>query len=187
MLQLLPLRFVAGTVLALTIVAALGATPASAATSPSTWASSVCGALDSWVSDISTASAKVAESKPKSTANVKQKLTKLVALAQRETSSLLADLKSAGRPEVKGGKQIAATLREGFAQVQRIISGAKKTLAKTSTKDPTAFLNATRSVQDALESGLEGVQAAFSAVRTADAAPLLAAFTANKRCQAVAA
>ena len=88
---------------------------------------------------------------------------------------------------MKGGKQIAATMRDGYAQVLRIVAGAKKSLGKVSTKDPVAFTNAVRGVQDSLESGLEGVQAAFSAVRSADAPTLVAAFAANKRCEDVAA
>jgi len=182
------LRFVAVLVLATALLVAVPVAPAAAAgSSPKKWTGSVCGALDSWVEGVSAASAKVAGSKPKSAKNVQKKLTALLALTQRKTSSLLAALRSAGQPDVKGGKQIVATLREGFTQVQRTVAGAKKSLAKASTKDPEAFMNATRSVQDALEAGLEGVQAAFSAVRTADVEPLLVAFAANKRCQAVAA
>jgi len=162
------------------------AVPAGAATSPQKWTSSVCGALDTWVDDVEAASEKVATSKPTSAANVKKKLTQLLTLTQRETKTLIADLRAAGSPDVRGGKQIAATLREGFAQVLRSIAGARKSLATAKTKDSVAFLNAARSVQDALESSLEGVQAAFSAARSADVAPLLAAFDANKRCQAVA-
>jgi hypothetical protein len=179
----LPLGFVAGVVLATSL---LGAVPAGAATSPQKWAHSVCGALDSWVDEVHAASEKVAASKPTSAANVRKKLTKLLARTQSETSALIADLKAAGQPDVKGGKQIAATIREGFRQVLSSIADAKKSLAKVKTKDSTAFMNAARSVQDALESSLEGVQAAFSAVRTADVAPLLAAFAADKRCEAVA-
>jgi hypothetical protein len=179
----LPLGFVAGVVLTASL---LGGAPAQAATAPVQWADSVCGALRSWVDTVHNASAAAAKSKPGSAANVRTKLTKLLALTQHETSSLLADLKRAGEPDVKGGKQIAATIREGFRQVLGAVADAKKTLAKAKTKDPTGFLNAARSVQDALESSLEGVQAAFSAARTADVAPLLAAFAADKDCRAVA-
>jgi hypothetical protein len=177
-------RLVAVALVALMALLAPAATAGAA--SPHQWAHSVCGSLDSWVNTVGKASAKVAASKPTSAANVRKKLTKLLALTQRETKSLLSDLRAAGRPDVPGGKQIAATLREGFAQVASSIAGARKTLAKVPTKDPSAFMDGARSVQDALESGLEGVQAAFSAAHSADVAPLLSAFKAERRCRSVA-
>jgi hypothetical protein len=184
----LPCRwFVAGIAAAALLVGTF-ASPALAATaSPKAWATSVCGALDSWTTQVTAASAKAAKAKPTSAVDVRKKLTKLLATTETETKSLIADLKNAGQPDVKGGKQIAATMRDGYAQVLRIVVGAKKSLGKVSTKDPVAFTNAVRGVQDSLESGLEGVQAAFSAVRSADAPTLVAAFAANKHCEDVAA
>ena len=177
------LGFVAVAMLATSLSTAL---PAGAVTAPPQWARAVCGALDTWVDDVHEASEKVAASRPTSAANVRRKLTKLLALTERETKTLLSDLAAAGRPDVKGGKQIAATIREGFRQVLSAVTGAKKSLAKAKTNDPNAFMHAARTVQDALESSLEGVQAAFSAARTADVAPLLAAFDDEKDCEAVA-
>jgi hypothetical protein len=179
----LSLGFVAVAILAASLLTAL---PAGAANAPEQWVSAVCGALDTWVDDVHEASEKVATSRPTSAANVRRKLTKLLALTERETKTLLSEVVDAGRPDVKGGKQIAATIREGFRQVLSAATAAKKSMAKAKTKDPRAFMNAARTVQDALESSLEGVQAAFSAARSADVAPLLAAFEDQKDCEAVA-
>jgi hypothetical protein len=175
-------------VAAATLLVGTFASPALGATSsPTAWAKSVCGALDSWTTNVGAASAKSAKAKPTSAVDVRKKLTALLATTETETKSLIARLNDAGQPDVKGGKQIAATMRDGYAQVLRIVVGSKKSLAKVSIKDPVAFTNAVRGVQDSLESGLEGVQAAFSAVRTADAPTLLAAFAADSRCKHVAA
>lgn len=184
----LPCRWFVAVAVAAALVGGTLASPALAATaSPKAWAKSVCGALDSWTTEVTAASAKAAKAKPKSAVGVRKQLTKLLATTELETKSLIADLRDAGQPDVKDGKQIAATMRDGYAQVLRIVAGAKKSLSKISTKDPVAFTNAVRGVQDSLESGLEGVQAAFSAVRSADAPTLVAAFAANKRCKDVAA
>ncbi len=178
-------RVVVTTALALVLVVAL-ALPAAAA-SPNAWTSSVCGALDTWVTKIDAASAKTAKAVPKSAADVKKRLTKLLTTAQAQTKTLVADLKKAGKPDVKGGQQIAATMREGYSQAQRTITQARKSLAQASTQDPEAFTTAARTAQDSLEAGLEAIQAAFSAARTADAAPLVKAFAANDDCQIVSA
>ncbi len=147
----------------------------------------MCGALDTWVSQIEKASTKTAKVTPKSAADVKKRLTKLLTTAQVATKKASAQLKSAGAPSVKGGQQVAGLVREGFAQAQRTITQAKKSLAATKTNDPQAFTTAARTAQDGVEAGLEAIQAAFSAARTADAPPLVKAFAANADCQAVSA
>jgi hypothetical protein len=180
-------RLVAAGALTALLVLSVAVPAGAAGESPKAWSTSVCGALDTWVSQIGKASAKTAKVAPKSAADVKKRLGKLLTTTQQQTKKLLGELKDAGRPNVKGGQQIAATMREGFAQVKRTVAQAKKSMKSASTKDPQAFTTAARTSQDALEAGLEGIQAAFSAVRTADAGPLLKAFAANQDCQAVSA
>jgi paraquat-inducible protein B len=165
----------------------LAATVPAGAASPKAWTTSVCGALDTWVTKVSAASATTTKTAPKSSVDAKKRLTKLLSTTQQQTKELLAEVTEAGKPDVKGGQQIAATMREGFAQVQRTVAQARRSLAQAPTSDPTTFMAAARTAQDALEAGLEGIQAAFSAARTADAAPLLKAFAANDDCQAVSA
>jgi hypothetical protein len=181
-----PVRRLAATSLLIVALLVTLAGPASAA-SPKAWTTSVCGALDTWVTKIDQASSKAAKAAPKSAADVKKRLGKLLSTAQAQTKTLIADLKGAGKPDVQGGQQIAATMREGYAQALRTITQARKSLAQASTTDPQAFTTAARTSQDALEAGLEAIQAAFSAARTADAAPLLKAFAANDDCQIVSA
>ena len=181
-----PLRRLIATV-GLVATLLLAATIPAGATSPKAWTNSVCGALDMWVTKVNAASAKTSKTAPKSSVDAKKRLTKLLSTTQQQTKVLLADVKDAGKPDVKGGQQIAATMREGFVQVQRTVAQAKRSLAQAPTTDPTTFMTAARTAQDALEAGLEGIQAAFSAARTADAAPLLKAFSANDDCQAVSA
>jgi len=171
----------------LAVALPLAAASGAGAASPKDWAGSVCGALDTWVTKVSAASAKTSQSVPSSAADAKKRLMKLLTTTQRHTKTLVAELKRAGKPDVKGGQQVAATMREGFAQVQRTITQARKSLASAPTSDPTTFMTGARTAQDALEAGLEGIQAAFSAARTADAPALVKAFAANDDCAAVSA
>jgi hypothetical protein len=181
-------RLLAATVLCGALTAALpapGAGAATRATAPGPWAKSVCGALDGWVTGVSAASTKAATAKPKSAAVTKKTLNLLLARTVKETAKLRKRLASAGKPSVPRGKQIAATVREGFRQVESSLQGAKRSLAAAKTSDPTTFTAATRAAQDALESGLESIQAAFSAARDADTGPLLTAFDKQAACQRV--
>ena len=155
-------------------------------TAPPPWAKAVCGALDGWVSAVDAASTKAATKAGGSTASTKRTLNALLRSTTKETAKLRKRLASAGKPSVAGGKQVAATIREGFRQVESSLKGAQRTIATASASDPSAFTNAVRASQDAVESGLESIQAAFSAARDTDAGALLAAFKAQPACQNVA-
>jgi hypothetical protein len=189
-----PTRLLAAAVLFGAIVAALPASAAVAArpvstavTAPKPWAKAVCGALDGWVTAVGAASEKAAAAPAPSAALAKKRLTALLARTTKETAKLRKRLAAAGKPSVPGGKQVAATVSEGFRQVESSVKGAKQSLAAAPSSDPAAFTAAARASQDALESGLESIQAGFSAVRDADSGPLLAAFRTQQACQAVAA
>jgi len=186
-------RILAATVLCGTLAAALPATTASAdtresvpATAPGPWAKSVCGALDAWVGAVDNASSKAVDASPTTAAATKKALTAMLTRTAKETAKLRAKLAKAGKPKVAGGKQIAATVKEGFRQVQSSLKGAKRSLATADPADSATFTAAVRGAQDAVESGLESIQAAFSAARDTDASALVTAFAAEPSCQAVA-
>jgi hypothetical protein len=190
-------RLLAGIVLCGAVFAALPVATAGAATratapesarvtAPAPWAKSVCGALDAWVRAVTKASSKAADSSPTTAAATKKALTGLLNRTVKETAKVRAKLAKAGKPSVSGGKQIAATVNEGFRQVNSSLKGAKQSLAAADPADAATFTAAVRGTQDALESGLESIQAAFSAARDADASALVTAFAAEPTCQAVA-
>lgn len=186
--RLLAAIVLCGTVAAVLPVATAGATTrhAAPATAPAPWAKSVCGALDAWVTAITKASDTASSASPTTAAATKKALVGLLNRSVKETAKARAKLAKAGKPSVTGGKQIAATVNEGFRQVSSTLKGAKQSLAAADPSDPAAFTAAVRGTQDAVESGLESIQAAFSAARNADAGALVAAFAADPSCQAVA-
>lgn len=180
-------RWVAVTTLLVTGSIALPVASAGAATAPPKWAKSVCGATGAWVRQTTKAADLAAATVPESAAAVKKTLGKLLATTAKSTAAARKKLAKAGAPSVPNGKQIAATVKEGFRQVESSVKQAKKALSATETTDPVAFSTTVRGVQDALESGLEGIQAAFSATRDADAEALLEAFAATPACESLTA
>ncbi len=175
------------TLATLVLVASVAApiSVAGAATPPPKWAKAVCGATSAWVTQVAKAADLAAATVPESTATVKKTLGKLLSSTAKSTAAVRKKLAKAGSPSVPGGKLIAATVKEGFRQVESGVKQAKKSLAGTSTADPATFTTTLRGVQDALESGLEGIQAAFSATRDADAVALLDAFAATSSCSSI--
>ena len=119
--------------------------------------------------------------------DTKKRLTKLLSTTQQQTKVLLADVKGAGKPDVKGGQQIAATMREGFAQVQRTVAQAKRSLAQAPTTDPTTFMTAARTGHRTRSTSRTRGHPGRVLPPDADcrtAAPLLKAFAANDDCRA---
>ena len=179
-----PVRLATAT-LAVVAAIALPISAAGAATAPPKWAKSVCGATTAWVSQIAKASDLAAATVPESAKAVKKTLNRLLTVTVKSTAAARKKIAKAGTPAVPNGKQIAATVKEGFRQVDSSVKQAKKSLSSAATTDPPAFNTTARGIQDGLESGLESIQAAFSAARDADAAALLAAFAATPACESV--
>ena len=178
-------------VLAVAVAIALSvgmlATPAAASAptkaKPAAWAKTVCTALGDWRAKIVSAAADAGTNPPTTAAQGKKALLKLTGKSLAATKALVAKLKKAGPPAVSGGGDVASIVIDQFNQAARTFATVRKSLKKLSTDDPGAFVNASRTAEDALESGLEHVQAALNAGTTLDVAPLVTAFNAESACQ----
>ena len=174
-------------ILAVTVV--LVTTGASAGASarekakPATWAKTVCGSLGAWLDKIESATAKTKANPPTTPAAGKKALVKLTANALGATKQLVAALKKAGPPAVEGGGDVASIVIDQFKQTARTFGSVRTSLKALPSDDADAFVAASRSAEDALESGLEHVQAAFNAASDLDVAPLVEAFNAQPACQ----
>lgn len=158
---------------------------AGAATPPPKWAKAVCGATSTWVTQVAKGADLAAATVPESADSVKKTLGALLATTVKSTAALRKKVAKAGAPNVPDGKQIAATVKEGFKQVESSVKQARKSLSGAATTDPVVFATTVRGVQDALESGIESIQAAFSATRDADSPALLKAFAATSSCESL--
>ena len=172
----------------LTLTAA-GASASTAAKSqpPAAWAKSVCTSVNGWLKSVEGAAQKSIAAAPTKPKAGKKVLAKVVGSALAATKQLVARFKKAGAPAVKGGGLLATTALEGFKQVQRTLVAELSEVNHLPTKSPAAFVAAARPIEDALESSLEHVQAAFNAATTLDVQPLVKAFNAEPACKAIAA
>jgi hypothetical protein len=168
--------------LAIVLVTAAGGRSVAAATPPAKWTGSVCTSLAAWRDTLHTAASTAGETTTGAPLASKQALSKLLATSNAATVKLLATLKKAGVPADTGGKKTASTIRQGFAQAQRSIAEAKKSVAKASAKDKAKLLASARSAQDGVEAGLESVQTALGVARYLDSPALLDAFKAEVAC-----
>lgn len=157
---------------------------ASTKTKPAKWAATVCTSLGDWVTTIEAAGEKAAATAPTTPAAGKKSLVKLIGSAIGATKALVKKLKAAGVPAVDDGALVASTIGQQFKAVQSALTSARTTLKQIPADDPVAFVAQSRTAQDAIEAGLEGVQGALNAATNLDVAPLVEAFNAEPSCAA---
>jgi hypothetical protein len=181
-------HLLAAAMVAATLAIAPVAGTASASTlekgaAPGAWAKSVCTSVGAWLATIEHANAgKAATAATTTPKAAKKALLKLVNASLAATTKLVAKLKKAGAPAVKSGALLASEVRDGYAQVARSLKQSQHDLKRASVKSVTAFLGAARGVEDALESALEHVQAAFNAATNLDIPAMVKAFAAQPAC-----
>ncbi len=179
----------AGLAISVLAVVALGTMTIGASASvpakakPAAWAKTVCGSLGTWLDKIDSAAAQATATPPTTPAEGKKALVRLVGSALGATKKLVAALKKAGPPAVKGGGDVSSIVIDQFSQVARTLAASRTNLKALPSDDGPAFVAASRVAEDELESGLEHVQAAFNAASVLDVAPLVAAFNAQPACQ----
>ncbi|MFO7590635.1 MAG: hypothetical protein R6X23_07020 [Acidimicrobiia bacterium] len=130
---------IATATLAVVAAIALPISAAGAATAPPKWAKVVCGATSTWVAQVAKAADLATDRVPESSAAVKKTLGRLLTVTVKSTAAARKKIAKAGTPAVPNGKQIAATVKEGFRQVDSSVKQAKKSLSSAATTDPLAF------------------------------------------------
>jgi hypothetical protein len=169
--------------------AAVGGGSASAAApvkaKPAAWAKTVCTSLTTWIGSIESVSADASATPPATPADGKKALVKMVNASIAATKKLVKKVKKVGAPAVENGSSVQSIVLGQLKQVQSTLTGAKATLQQLPTDDPAAFVAQSRTAQDAIEAGLEGVQAAINAASDLDIEPLVAAFNAEASCQSL--
>jgi hypothetical protein len=165
------------------MAANVGSASAPAKAKPAAYAKSVCTGLSTWLTKIESAAAQASATPPTTPAQGKKALVKLVGSALTATKALVGKLKKAGPPAVERGGDVQSIMVEQFKQVQATLTNARKSLKQLPADDPVAFVAQSRTAQDALESGLESVQAGLNIASDLDVAPLVKAFNAQPACQ----
>jgi hypothetical protein len=178
-------------VVALGMVLMVSAAGAGASThtkaKPAAWAKSVCTSVNTWLGKVEAASAKAIAAVPKKPKAAKQALVKVVDAALAATKQLVGGLKKVGAPSVARGAALASIVVDQYKQVQRTFAAARIAVSRASTKSAAGFVATVRPAEDALESALEHVQAAFNAATNLDVQPLVQAFNAEPSCKTIVA
>lgn len=111
-------------------------------TKPETWATTVCGALQAWKTDLNARGQKLSSDIRSSNdvKSVKQKVIVTLRKAEQNTAKLIEQVNAAGTPAVKDGPAIQRDLASGLAQAHKSFQRALAHAKKLPTNNSEAFI-----------------------------------------------
>ena len=177
----------AGTVIGLFVLGspvATAGTDRAKAVPVEAWSTSVCKSFSRWEQRLSTlgSSGALADA----TAG-KAAITKFLAGAVKANTRLARDLKAAGVPAVKNGKEIAAAFVTSTKRERAAFAQAKTAATDLPTGDGAAFATAAKDIVTKLQTAGTGLNATLeSTAKNHPAAALDNAFKSTKACKATA-
>lgn len=137
----------------------------SSTVSPSHYMASVCGAIGPWVSDVdarSSALSPTAISDPPQRKRAAQQFLSAVVI---DTQHVLARLRAAGVPDVKGGKGIAASLVSVFTQLRRAFGQASVQAAQLPTANSNEYNQAAERLRNSIRASTASTRNGLAVLR----------------------
>ena len=161
------------------------ATSGPAPVSAETYVSSLCTSMQAWITGLQEGQAQVEASvEPGNAESGKQALAVFFDGAVTGTDTLITSVEGIGVPDVEGGDEIAATLVTRFSEAKTALENARSQVDTLPTDDPAAFKTATDELGGTIQTQLQAIGTALSALSQAD---LDAAANADPACQALGA
>lgn len=166
--------------LALAAVAIAGCGGSSSVT-PAKYVHAMCSALGNWKSDVQQAGVKLQSSgaSNSSRAVAKRDYQQFISTLQAATQRAATALRSAGRPSVNGGKQIADGLANAFDGASHRLAHASAQAGSISTSSASTFQLGASSVTTQIRSALQGI----ASVKPSQSTELRAAAVKDPVCQ----
>jgi hypothetical protein len=158
-------------------------------TKPSTWAANVCGALTTWRDSLQSGSQslKADVRKLRDLQAVKARFIVFLKSAERSTKTMLAAVRSAGAPAVKGGAAIQHELENGLTRARASFTRAVAGAQDLPTKNPKAFSTAVRKLGQKVQKELTTTGKSFDNLSEKyDADELSKAVSEESACKSIA-
>jgi hypothetical protein len=133
-------------------------------TKPETWASSVCGALQTWGNDLTSGSQQLRTDINSSSdlKSVKRKLVAFLKRAEKSSEQMVNQVKAAGAPAIKDGPALQRDLESGLSGPRASFTRAVAQAKKLPTDDPTALATGLSTLAQTIQSELTATGRHFS-------------------------
>jgi hypothetical protein len=154
-----------------------------AAVSAETYVSSLCSALQNWITALQEGQAEVQGTvEPGNAESGKQALATFFDGAVADTQTMISTVEAIGTPDVDGGDTIAQELLFRFTEAKTALEGTRAQVDTLPTDNPQAFAAAATELGGAIQTQLESVGDALSTISQPD---LDAATNADPTCQSL--
>lgn len=146
------------------------------------YASSVCGALETWVTDIQDRAGKITEGIDPGDAKAgKKRLQEFMNETVNGTERLISKVEDAGVPDTDGGEEAAEQIQSDLGEVKTILEGAEEDIADLPTNDPKGFGTGAQEIASSLQ---QATGEASSTIGSANSEELTEAFEKSEDCAA---
>jgi len=122
--------------------------------STASYVSSVCSAIGPLERDVVARSNQLKNTTARNAAEAKQNLQGFLKAVEQDADRALARIKSAGIPDVSGGKTVSATIVRTFTQLRDALRTAVAKAATLPTDSPTAFQSSAQTLLASVGSAL---------------------------------
>jgi hypothetical protein len=129
----------------------------SSGVSAATYVKSVCSAVAPFERDVVARSGALNPATIKNPTQGKQALQSFLSAVATDAGQALSQLKNAGEPNVKNGKQIAGTIVTAFSKLKTAMSQAASQAGSLPTNDVQAFKSATQGLGTTLQSSMTSI------------------------------
>jgi hypothetical protein len=170
--------------LALGASACGGGDEAASGASPQEWSADVCGALQSWRSDLETKTNDLQSTAAGATsvAEGRDLIVDFLDETITRTDQMLNEVEAAGSPDVDDGETIARDFRTQLAKIKPIFEDAREKAADL-PDDPQGFAEGAQEIGTAMSTAGEQVGAEFESSDKFDSPELEKAFNDEPACQ----
>jgi hypothetical protein len=134
-----------------------GSSSGSSGVAPTAYVKSVCTAVGPFEKDVVSRSSALDLTTINNATQGKSALQSFLNAVATDTDKALAQLKSAGMPDVKNGKAIAGAIVNAFSQLNRTMTQAVKQAAALPTDSPTAFKAAAQKLGGTVRSSMTNI------------------------------
>jgi len=139
------------------VIAGCGSSSSSSGVSAGAYVKSVCNAVAPFEKDIVSRSNALDATTLSNAAEGKKALQGFLTAVSADTQTALTQLKNAGKPNVKNGKQISAAIVGAFSQLNGAMSQALSQADALPTSSPQAFKTAAQALSTNIRSSMANI------------------------------
>jgi hypothetical protein len=148
------------------LLAGCGGASSSSGVTPTAYVKSICSAIGPFEKDVESRSGALNVATIQSATQGKTALIGFLNAIAADSHTALSQLKSAGAPNVSGGRKIASAVVSAFGQLDTALGKAATQAKALPTSTPAAFKSAANSLSTSVKNSVSGIGASLGGLKS---------------------